>query len=476
MIPLIEELTHALGPENVLQGEAALQARETAETHGLSPRLGAPLAVLRPRSTAEVARILTLANAAGQAIVPWGGCTGLVDGAYAEGALALSLERLCAIEEIDDTNRVMRVQAGCILQTACEAADAHDLLLPLDLGARGSATIGGTISTNAGGNHVLRWGMTRDLVLGLEAVLADGTVINTLNTLIKNNAGYDLKQLFIGSEGTLGVVTRAVLRLRSKPVSENVALLAVDAFENLPKTLRRLERELGGALSSFEVMWDEFYRLVTRPPAAGRPVLPPGHPFYVLIEARGASLRADADTFEAVLAGALEAGEVSDAVIAKSDAERKAIWGLRDDVAQVTRDGPVCAFDVSLKINDMPGYLDEVRQALTARWRDSRLVVFGHLGDGNLHLMASVGEDSPQARHAVEESVYGPLRTRPGSSISGEHGIGLQKRDYLSCSRTAEEIALMRSLKRALDPRNILNPGKVLAAAPQASPAAAAPA
>ncbi|MGC8521759.1 MAG: FAD-binding oxidoreductase, partial [Steroidobacteraceae bacterium] len=306
----------------------------------------------------------------------------------------------------------------------------------------------------------------RDMVLGLEAVLADGTVINGLNTLIKNNAGYDLKQLFIGSEGTLGVVTRAVLRLRPKPLSENLALLAVEAFEHLPRLLQRLERELGGSLSSFEVMWAEFYRLVTTTPAAGRPVLPHGHAFYVLVETRGVNPGADQEHFENVLAGALEAGEVSDAVIAKSDTERKAMWSLRDDVSQVTREGPVAAFDVSLKIDEMPGYLEEVRGALAARWGSGcRFVVWGHLGDGNLHVMVGVQDGSPQTHQEIAEHVYGPLRKRPGSSVSGEHGIGLQKRDYLSCSRTAEEIALMRTLKAALDPYNILNPGKVLGGA-----------
>ena len=465
MRQLIAQLTAALGPDAVLCGAAAIEAREAAQTHGLAVDLGTPLAVLRPRSSVEVARILALAHAAGQAVVPWGGCTGLVDGASAEGALALSLERMSAIEAIDETNRVMRVEAGCILHSACAAAESRGLLLPLDLGARGSATIGGVIATNAGGNRVLRWGMTRDLVLGLEVVLADGTVINTLNTLIKNNAGYDLKQLFIGSEGTLGVVTRAVLRLRPKPVSENVALLAVAAFEHLPRILRRLERELGGTLSSFEVMWAEFYRLVSTAPALGRPVLPHGHPFYVLVESRGANARTDAEQFESALAAALEAGELADAVIAKSQGERNAMWSLRDDVAQVTRDGPVCAFDVSLKIEDMPGYLDEVRQAILARWgNDCRFVVWGHLGDGNLHVMVGCSDGTPETHCEIEQQVYGPLARRAGSSISGEHGIGLQKRDYLSFSRTPEEIALMRTLKTALDPHNILNPGKVLTA------------
>lgn len=464
MTQLIEKLAAALSPGSVLNGPDALDARDKAEARSFHARLGTPTAVLRPRSITEVSTILRAANEAGHPVVPWGGCTGLVDGAYADGALALSLERMSAIEEIDDTNRVMRVQAGCTLQAACDAAEEHKLLLPLDLGARGSATIGGIISTNAGGNRVLRWGMMRETVLGLEVVLADGTVVSALNSLIKNNAGYDIKQIFIGSEGTLGIVTRAVLRLRPLPISQNVALLAVDAFDKLLLALRRFERDLGGTLSSFELMWPEFYELVTTAPAMGRPILPPGHSFYVLVEAKGAAIETDADRFETVLAGALEAGEIVNAAVAKSDAERKAMWGLRDDVAQLARLGPAFSFDVSLKIDEMPAYVADVRSALDARWGAAcRLVVFGHLGDGNLHLVAGLGSESPHTRQAVEEIVYGLLCNRVGSSISAEHGVGLQKREYLTCSRSATEIALMRTIKAALDPRNILNPGKVLA-------------
>ena len=463
MRQLIDRLRATLGPGGVLEGPDASDARDRAEARSLRAQLGLPTAVLRPQSTAEVSTILRAANEARCPIVPWGGCTGLVDGAYAEGALALSLERMDAIEEIDTANRVTRVQAGCTLQAVCEATEERGLILPLDLGARGSATIGGVIATNAGGNRVLRWGMTRDMVLGLEMVLADGTVVSALNSLIKNNAGYDVKQLFIGSEGTLGVVTRAVLRLRPLPISQNVALLSVAAFDRLPSVLRRFERDLGGTLSSFEVMWREFYELVTTEPALGRPILPYGHPFYVIVEAKGAMIDADAERFEGVLGSALEAEEIVDAVIAKSDAERRAMWGLRDDVAQLARLGPIFTFDVSLKITAMSAYVADVRRALEDRWGAAcRLVVFGHLGDGNLHLIAGVGSDSMSARHAVEEIVYGLLRRRDGSSISAEHGIGLQKREYLSCSRSAAEIALMRTLKNALDPRNILNPGKVL--------------
>jgi len=457
MAALLEQLRQVLGDGGVLVGDDAIDAGRSPWT-----RTGAPKAVLRPRSTEQVSQILAAANAAGVPVTAWGGLTGLVDGARADGALALSLSRMNAVEAIDTVSGTMRVQAGCVLQTACEAAEAQGLLLPLDLGARGSATIGGNISTNAGGNRVLRWGMMREMVLGLEAVLADGTVVSALNPLMKNNTGYDLKQLFIGSEGTLGVVTRAVLRLRPKPVSDNVALLAVDTFEALPQVLNRLRQAIGAQLSAFEVMWADFYELVTTPPANGRPPLPHGHPYYVLVEAMGADPEADAEPFERVLGEALEAGEIADAAIARSVGERNAIWALRDDVGQTGRNAPILAFDVSLNIADMEAYVAEVRAALAARWPEtSSLVVFGHLGDGNLHVIAGVGDRSPEARHAVEETVYGPLR-RIGGSISAEHGIGLQKREFLSWTRSPAELGLMRTLKRALDPNNILNPGKIL--------------
>ncbi|WP_374570401.1 FAD-binding oxidoreductase [Phenylobacterium sp.] len=455
MDKVMADIAAALGPGGLLTGEEA-----KAAAHSVWTRLGEPAAVARPKSTQEVAAVLRMANAAGIAVVPWGGRTGLVDGAYAQDAIALSLERMAAVEEIDREGATMTVQAGCPVQAAAEAAEGAGLFLPLDLGSRGSATVGGTISTNAGGNRVLRFGMMRDMVLGLEAVLADGTVVSALNPLMKNNTGYDIKQLFIGSEGTLGVVTRAVLRLRPQAASQNTAFLAVGDFEALPKLLRRLERDLAGGLSAFEVMWPEFYELVTTPPAAGKPVLPPGSAFYVLVETLGGDQAADAERLEAVLGAALEEGLVEDAAIAKSEAERRRMWALRDDVAQVARNGPIFTFDVSLKLSAMPDYLAGLRQALTARWPQASLVVFGHLGDGNLHLIVGVG--SREARDEVEDIVYGRLAEAHGS-ISAEHGIGLQKRAYLDRSRSPAEIALMRTLKSALDPKDILNPGKVLA-------------
>lgn len=460
---LISKLKAALGAQGVLTGADAAE-----KAQGGWSKLGVPAAVLRPATTEEVSAALKLCHAAGEGVVPWGGKTGLVEGGEADGHIALSLERMNKIEEIDEAGGTITVQAGCVLQTVCEAAEAKGLIFPLDLGARGSATIGGNISTNAGGNRVIRYGMTRDMVLGLEAVLADGTVMTSMNKLIKNNAGYDLKQMFIGSEGTLGVVTRAVLRVWPKPRSQDTGFVAVESFEQLPKFLRHMERALGGTLSAFEVMWEDFYKLVTMEPAKGKPVIAHGHPYYVLVESMGGDQEADSARFEAAMMEALEAGEISDAVIAKSQAERDAMWALRDDVGQVVHTYPMFTFDVSLGIADMESYIAEVRKGLAAKWPASSLMVFGHLGDGNLHVIPGRFPDANiETRRGVEAVVYGELRKRQGS-VSAEHGIGLEKRPYLDWSRSPEEVALMRLLKRTLDPKNILNPGKVLEPVPQA--------
>lgn len=456
MPDLLERLTAVLGAD-------ALVAPGDIPKRALAGHpLGTPRAMLRPRNTDDVAAILRLCHAEGQPVVAWGGRTGLVEGAQADGAIAVSLERMNRILEIDEAGATMTVEAGAVLQNVCDAADAKGMFFPLDLGARGSATIGGNIATNAGGNRVIRYGMMRELVLGLEAVLADGTIVASLNHLIKNNAGYDLKQLFLGSEGTLGIVTRAVLRLRPRPVSQNMAFLAVDGFERLPRILRSLERGLSGTLSAFEVLWPDFYALVTTPPAKGTAPVPHGHGYYVLVEALGGDQEADAARFEAVLAGELEKGDIADATIAKSKGECDRLWALRDDVLQVARNAPIFTFDVSLRLRDMESFVAEVRDRLVARWPAATLMVFGHLGDGNLHVIPGVGDGSRDARHAVEEIVYGALRSR-GGSVSAEHGIGLEKRDYLAFTRSPAEIALMRTLKEALDPKNILNRGKIFA-------------
>jgi FAD/FMN-containing dehydrogenase len=455
---VVSALREALGDRAVLEGETGGGAPDWLGGARRTPAL----AVLRPASTEEVSTALRICHAHRQPVVPQGGLTGLVHGADTnERTLALSLERMHAIEAVDPVNRTMTVQAGVPLQRVQEAADEHDLLFPLDLGARGSATIGGNIATNAGGNRVIRYGMMRENVLGLEAVLADGTVVSSLHPMLKNNTGYDLKQLFVGSEGTLGVVTRAVLRLRQKPRSENAAFVAVPDFDRVTALLARVDAELGGMLSAFEVLWDDFYRLITTPPAENRPPFATRSAFYVLIEALGGDEAADAERFQTVLARALEDGLVVDAAVATSAADRARLWAMRDDVGQVRRHAPVQTFDVSLPIPAVPVYVEEVNARLGERFGEVVNFVFGHLGDGNIHLIVGPGDREPETRQAVEAIVYGALAPR-GGSVSAEHGIGLEKKPWLAVSRSEAEQAVMRAVKQALDPERILNPGKIL--------------
>ncbi|MCB2048514.1 MAG: FAD-binding oxidoreductase [Novosphingobium sp.] len=450
-------LRAALGDQAVLTGEAV-----TEFASGWSD-LGAPVALVRPADTDQVAAAARICHQAGIPMVPWGGRTGLVAGACADGAVAISLDRMNRIEEVDPVDGVMLVQAGCVVATACEAAEQVDMFFPLDLGSRGSATIGGVISTNAGGNRVVRFGMTRQLVLGIEVVLADGTVLSSLHPLIKNNTGYDLTQLFCGAEGTLGIVTRAVLRLRPAMPGRNVAFVAVEDFNCVTRLLRRLESRLGGQLSAFEVMWPEYYHLVTTPPALGRPVLAHSHGYYILVETMGADRGEDASHFETVLASAMEEGLVSDAVIAKSEAEAARMWALRDDGEQVGRIGPYLPFDVSLRVSRIAPFVAELRAGLELQWPGKQSVVFGHVGDGNIHLVIAAGDNSAAQREAITDIVLNLVGKYEGS-ISAEHGIGLDKLPYLHLSRSPQEIAAMQRIKHALDPDNIMNPGKVLPA------------
>jgi FAD/FMN-containing dehydrogenase len=417
--------------------------------------------LVRPRDTAQVSAVLRLCHSRGQTVVTHGGLSGLVYGTAATvDDVILSLEAMNQIESVDVAGRTMRVQAGVVLQRAQEEAERLDLMFPLDLGGRGSATIGGNISTNAGGMRVVRYGMMRSLVLGVEAVLADGTVLGSLNRMLKNNAGYDLKQLFIGSEGTLGVVTRADLRLVPRPRSHGTAFVACPDFDSVIRLLGLIDAGLGGQLSAFEVMWPEFYQITTTAPALNTPVLPYGHGLYVLIEALGADPDSDAQRLEQTLSEAMEQGLLVDAVIAKSDLERRAMWAPREDVFQTRREGPTHNFDVSMAIADMPGYLDVLRRDLVKIVPAARMYVFGHVADGNLHLAIAAGEAHHATFEAVERCVYEPLRSISGS-ISAEHGIGLERKSYLGISRSAAEIATMKALKTALDPRGILNRGKV---------------
>ncbi len=460
MNSLIEKIENIVGPAGMLLGEDVTDRSDSWPPMGNCKAL----AIVRPANTQQVSDVLKLCHAADQGVVTHGGLTGLVGGAKAgENDIVLSLERMNGMEPVDTVNRTIMVDAGVALQKVHDTAEAAGLLFPLDLGARGSCTIGGNISTNAGGNSVIRYGMIRDQILGVEAVLADGTIISSLNGVIKNNTGYDLKQLFIGSEGTLGIVTRAVLRLRSLPRSCNTALLAIENFELLGRFLSDVDSALGGTLSAFEVMWNDFYRLTIGDGSRHGQPLGSDHKFYVLIESTGGHEESDKVRFEGALEEAFESELIVDAVIAQSKQQREDLWAIRDDIEELTHKlmSPI-VFDISLGIPQMDEYVDEVRQQITQRWPDSVMVVFGHLGDGNIHLVVTVGSREPGEVHAVETIVYEALGRRQGV-ISAEHGIGLEKREFLKYSRSADEITLMKTLKSALDPKGILNPGKIFA-------------
>lgn len=455
--PLADALLAVVGPQGLLL-EDDVRARRTQaiQSEPLRARV-----LVRPKSTAEVSAVLALCHRAACPVVVHGGLTGLVHGADADGdEVIVSLERMNAIEELSPVQRIAVVQAGVVLQRLQEAAQDAGLFFPLDMGSRGSATVGGCVATNAGGNRVIRWGMMRDMVLGVEAVLADGTLVSSMNRVIKNNTGYDLKQLFVGSEGTLGVVTRVVLRLRERPASRCMALVALERFEHVMALLKHMDLALGGGLTAFEVMWPEFYALVTTPPAKSAPPLPPGHGYYVLLESLGADQTHDADRFERALGAALEQGLLADAIIAQSEAECDALWGLRDDVVQMGRHGLPFSYDVSLPLADTEQYAAHVRAEVQHRWPAAHCWFYGHLGDGNLHVVVSVGQADAATHEVVDAIVYRPLKAL-GGAVSAEHGIGLDKKAWLGVSRNAAELDLMRALKQCLDPKGQLNPGRI---------------
>jgi FAD/FMN-containing dehydrogenase len=456
---LIDQLQNALSSP-VLSG-ADISAKYHHDWSGEVP--GIPVAVVRPASTEEVSAILKLCFAVGQPVVVQGGLSGLCGGGNPRAnELALSLERLHGIEEIDAASMTMTVKAGTPLQVIQEAADKAGFVFPLDLGARGTCNIGGNIATNAGGNQVLRFGMTRNLVLGLEAVLADGTVISAMNKMLKNNAAYDLKQLFIGTEGTLGIVTRAVLRLFPKAKSRSSALLAVNDFPSVIALLQQLSRDCGSSLSAFEVMWHSYYHFITDNCTGIVSPFAERHPLYVLTELEGSDPDKDQALLENTLSLAMEQGIVADAAVASSQREREGFWKIRDGVAEIGAFIKNAAnFDVSVPISSMQAFLDAVERDLQAALPGCKMLVFGHIADSNLHFLCYTGrkEDVKQ----IYSVVYRAVGEYSGS-VSAEHGIGVQKLDFLRYSRSPEELALMRTLKQAMDPKGILNPGRVIPA------------
>jgi D-lactate dehydrogenase (cytochrome) len=423
--------------------------------------------VLRPGSTAEVAAICKLANENRIALVPQGGNTGLVGGQTPHnGEVVVSLRRLDRIRDIDPASNTMTCEAGVILQVAQQRAAEVDRLFPLSLGAEGSCTIGGNLSTNAGGTAALAYGVAREMALGLEVVLADGRVLNALSKLKKDNTGYDLRNLFIGAEGTLGIITAATLKLFPKPQAVETAYVGLKSPAQALKLLEIAQNEAGSSLTSFELLADTAVDFSIRHGIGVRDPLATKHAWYVLMEL--SSMRDDARAaLESILAKAMEQEIVDDAMMAANLSQRQALWKLRDEMSAAQKpEGGSIKHDISVPVAAVPALIEEANAAVVKLIPGSRPVPFGHLGDGNIHYNVSqpVGGNTADfmARwHEVNKVVF-DIVLRMGGSISAEHGIGVLKRDELPDVKDKTAIELMRSFKALLDPAGIMNPGKVL--------------
>ncbi|MVT63593.1 FAD-binding protein [Bradyrhizobium pachyrhizi] len=461
---LLEKFRAIVGAKYAVTDAADIKPYVTEERdlfHGRSPL------VLRPGSTAEVAAICKLATEHRIALVPQGGNTGLVGGQTPHnGEVVVSLRRLDKIRDIDVESNTMTCEAGVVLQIAQQKAADVDRLFPLSLGAEGSCTIGGNLSTNAGGTGALAYGVAREMALGVEVVLADGRVLNALSKLKKDNTGYDLRNLFIGAEGTLGIITAATLKLFPRPRAVETAYVGLASPAAALKLLSISRDQAAGALTSFELLADVAVDFSIRHGIDIRDPLESKHPWYVLMEL--SSSRDDArDTLEAILAQGMEDGIVDDAVIAANLSQRQAFWKLRDEMSAAQKpEGGSIKHDISVPVAAVPAFIEEANAAVVKLIPGSRPVPFGHLGDGNIHYNVSqpVGANAADflARWHDVNAVVFEIVLRMGGSISAEHGIGVLKRDELPDVKDKVAIELMRQVKVMLDPLGIMNPGKVL--------------
>ncbi|MGY4477414.1 FAD-binding oxidoreductase [Bradyrhizobium sp. USDA 3364] len=461
---LLEKFRAIVGAKYAVTDAADIEPYVTEERdlfHGRSPL------VLRPGSTAEVAAICKLATEHRIALVPQGGNTGLVGGQTPHnGEVVVSLRRLDKIRDIDVESNTMTCEAGVVLQIAQQKAAEVDRLFPLSLGAEGSCTIGGNLSTNAGGTAALAYGVAREMAIGLEVVLADGRVLNALSKLKKDNTGYDLRNLFIGAEGTLGIITAATLKLFPRPRAVETAYVGLKSPAAALKLLSISRNEAAGSLTSFELLADIAVDFSIRHGIDIRDPLESKHPWYVLMEL--SSSRDDArDTLEAILAQGMDDGIVDDAVIAANLSQRQAFWKLRDEMSAAQKpEGGSIKHDISVPVAAVPAFIAEANAAVVKLIPGARPVPFGHLGDGNIHYNVSqpVGANAADflARWHDVNAVVFEIVLRMGGSISAEHGIGVLKRDELPDVKDKVAIELMRQVKAMLDPLGIMNPGKVL--------------
>ena len=460
IVNVVQALIACLGDDVVEYGEQIADRRH-ADWSGLPAAV--PLALLRPRTTQQVSQALAICHQHRQPVVVQGGLSGLAGGACTQaGDIALSLERMNQIEEVDEISGTMTVQAGVTLQTVQERAHGVDMMFPLDLGARGSCTIGGNLGSNAGGNRVIKYGMAREQVLDLEAVLADGSIIGDRRKMVKNNTGFDLKNLLIGSEGTLGVITRAVLRLRPQPASVATAWCGLADYEAVTVLLRTAQQRLSAGVSAFEVMWPGYYDYVLSRVQGLRPPLASRHAYYVLLESVGGDIQQHQAEFQRLLEECLEDGVIENAALASSASDALDFWKVRDAPAEFPVLMPnLIAFDVSFSIREIGQAARDCAHRLNMRWPDSTVLVYGHLGDGNLHVIVNVPEASEVAAAEVDEMVYSLVKEYKGS-VSAEHGIGLKKKMVLGHTRSLADLNAMCAIKRALDPHCILNRGKTL--------------
>ena len=466
----LQRFREIVGPKGYTDDPEVL-APHLVEQRGLYK--GKTSAMLSPATTEEVAAIMALAQETKTPIVPQGGNTGLVGGQLpfeAGEEIILSLSRMNAVRAVDTENNTLTVEAGVTLLTAQEAAEEADRLFPLSLASEGSCQIGGNLSTNAGGTAVLRYGNARDLVLGLEVVLADGRVWHGLKGLRKDNTGYDLKQLFIGSEGTLGIVTAAVLKLFPRPRAVETAFAAVPSVEAAVSLLRVAEAESGGMVSTFELVPRIGVEFVTRHLDGAEDPLETPSPWYVLIEMTAGRKEAGlAETMEAALASGMEKGLVTDAAVARSESQRTALWTLRESLSEIQkREGGSIKHDVSVPVSSMAAFIKRASEAVQKEMPGIRPVPFGHIGDGNVHFNLSQPEGMDKDEYLAQwdrmAGIVHDIVRDMGGSISAEHGVGRMKRDEIAATKEAVEIDMMRSLKRAFDPEGILNPGKVVKA------------